>query len=57
VGDCLTLIEHLEGFIEGASGNLTLACINLVKAWRTDKFLRNLSAQLCVADKKNSFIV
>jgi len=56
-GDCLTLIEHLEGFVESSSGNLTLACVNLVKAWRTDKMLRHLNANLCVADKKSSFLV
>ncbi len=31
------------------------ACVELAKAWRTDKFLRRLEAVLLVADKNQSF--
>lgn len=40
-----------------ASGNLTMACVNLVKAWRTEKILRRLNAQLVVADKSKTLLV
>lgn len=56
-GDCLTLIDHLEGLLGEASGNLTMACVNLVKAWRTEKILRRLNAQLVVADKTKTLLV
>lgn len=31
------------------------ACVELAKAWRTDKYLRRLEAVLLVADKNNIF--
>lgn len=49
-GDCLTLIDRLEGFLDETSNNLLRACVALAKAWRTEKYMRNLEAQLCVAD-------
>ena len=36
-------------------GQLTRACVELAKAWRTDKYLRRLEASLLVADKDVSF--
>lgn len=53
----MTLIDHLEGMLGEASGNLTIACVNLVKAWRTEKILRRVNAQLVVADKTKTLIV
>lgn len=34
---------------------LTRSCVELAKAWRTDKYLRKLEAVLLVADKDNIF--
>merc|ERR1711871_417408 len=49
--DAFTLFERLEARIEEHPGQLTRACVELAKQWRTDKFLRRLDAMLIVADK------
>eukprot|EP01123_Difflugia_compressa_P010475 TRINITY_DN3840_c0_g1_i1.p2 TRINITY_DN3840_c0_g1~~TRINITY_DN3840_c0_g1_i1.p2 ORF type:complete len:191 (-),score=39.52 TRINITY_DN3840_c0_g1_i1:847-1347(-) len=56
-GDCLTLIDRLEKTLDETAGNLTRACVALAKAWRTEKYLRQLDAMLCVADPTVSLIV
>eukprot|EP00968_Pinguiococcus_pyrenoidosus_P009204 scaffold721_cov235-Pinguiococcus_pyrenoidosus.AAC.6 len=48
--DAFTLLERLEGKLEAHPGQLTRACVELAKAWRTDKYLRRLEAYLLVAD-------
>ena len=48
--DAFTLFERLEAKIEKYSGQLTRACVELAKAWRTDRYLRRLEAMLFVAD-------
>jgi len=53
--DAFTLLERLERKLEEHPGQLTRACVDLAKAWRTDKYLRRLEAVLLVADKKVSF--
>jgi len=53
--DCLTLVERLERKLTEYPGQLERSCVELAKAWRTDKFLRNLEALLVVADGKDSF--
>lgn len=40
--DCFTLMERLERKLEEHPGQLTRACVDLAKAWRTDKYLRRL---------------
>jgi ATP-dependent HslUV protease subunit HslV len=51
VADAFTLFERFEGKLEEFHGNLQRAAVELAKAWRTDKLLRNLEALLIVADK------
>ena len=47
-----THINHSEHHkTEEHPGQLTRACVELAKAWRTDKYLRRLEAVLLVADK------
>lgn len=53
--DALTLLEKLEKKLEEHPGQLTRACVELAKSWRTDKYLRRLEAVLLVADSKNMF--
>jgi ATP-dependent HslUV protease subunit HslV len=53
--DAFTLFERLETKLEEHPGQLTRACVELAKAWRTDKFLRKLEATMIVADKDSSF--
>lgn len=53
--DAFTLLERLEQKLDEYPGQLTRACVELAKAWRTDKYLRRLEASLLVADSKVSF--
>jgi ATP-dependent HslUV protease, peptidase subunit HslV len=68
--DALTLLERLEEKLTKHPEQLTRACVELAKAWRTDRYLRKLEvltqwaylssslsgqAVLLVADDKNTF--
>ena len=50
--DAFTLFERLESKIEQYPGQLTRACVELAKDWRTDRYLRRLEAMMLVADRK-----
>ncbi len=53
--DALTLLERLEKKLEEHPGQLMRACVDLAKAWRTDKYLRHLEASMVVADLNHTF--
>jgi ATP-dependent HslUV protease subunit HslV len=55
--DAMTLFERLEGKLEQYRGQLTRACVELAKDWRTDRYLRRLEAMMAVADKEASLIL
>tara|TARA_B100001146_G_C15916184_1_gene320967 strand:+ start:72 stop:623 length:552 start_codon:yes stop_codon:yes gene_type:complete len=55
--DAFTLFERLEAKLEQYPDQLSRACVELAKDWRTDKYLRRLEAMMAVADKKVSLIV
>ena len=55
--DAFTLLERLEKKLEGASGQLARACVELAKDWRMDKYLRNLEAMLIVTDGAALFVI
>lgn len=55
--DAFTLFERLEAKLERHPGQLTRACVELAKDWRTDKYLRQLQAMLIVADKSVTLVV
>ena len=57
VADAFSLFEKLEEKLERYPGNLTRACVELAKEWRTDRYLRRLDALLVVADKDRLFLV
>lgn len=57
VADAFTLFEKLEEKLERYSSNLTRACVELAKEWRTDRYLRRLEALLLVADADHLFMV
>jgi ATP-dependent HslUV protease subunit HslV len=57
VADAFSLFETLEEKLERYPGNLTRACVELAKDWRTDRYLRRLNARLIVADKSRLFLV
>ena len=48
--DAFTLIERLETKLEANPDQLTRACVELAKDWRTDRYLRRLEAMLIAAD-------
>ena len=55
--DAFTLFERLEAKLEGHPGQLTRACVELAKDWRTDRYLRRLEAMMAVADEGTSLIL
>lgn len=55
--DAFTLFERLEAKLEEHPGQLTRACVELAKDWRTDKYLRKLEALMAVCDKDVSLIL
>ena len=55
--DALTLSEKLEQKLEQYNGNLTRACVELAREWRTDKYLRRLEAMMIAADRDNTYLL
>ena len=55
--DAFTLFERLEAKLEQYPGQLTRACVELAKDWRTDRYLRRLEAMMIVADKEVSLVL
>jgi len=55
--DAFTLLERLEVKLEQYPGQLTRACVELAKDWRTDRYLRRLEAMMLVADAKITLCV
>ena len=55
--DAFTLFERLEAKLEQHPGQLTRACVELAKDWRTDRYLRRLEAMMAVADAEVSLVL
>ncbi len=55
--DAFTLLERLEAKLEQYPKQLTRACVELAKDWRTDRYLRKLEAMMAVVDKDVSLIL
>jgi ATP-dependent HslUV protease subunit HslV len=55
--DAFTLLERLEAKLEQYPDQLTRACVELAKDWRTDRYLRHLEAMMLVADKSVSLAI
>jgi ATP-dependent HslUV protease subunit HslV len=55
--DAFTLFERLESKLEQYPGQLTRACVELAKDWRTDRYLRRLEAMMIVADKTTTLVL
>ena len=55
--DAFTLFERLEGKLEQYPAQLTRACVELAKDWRTDRYLRRLEAMMLVADRTTSLVL
>ena len=55
--DAFTLFERFEAKLKAHQKNLSRACVELGKDWRTDRFLRRLEALLIVADKEKTYVL
>lgn len=55
--DAFALFERLEQKLERFPTQLTRACVELAKDWRTDRALRRLEAMLIVADKDETLLL
>jgi ATP-dependent HslUV protease subunit HslV len=55
--DAFTLFERLESKLEQYPAQLTRACVELAKDWRTDRYLRRLEAMMIVADREVSLVL
>jgi ATP-dependent HslUV protease subunit HslV len=55
--DAFTLFERLEAKLETYPDQLTRACVELAKDWRTDRYLRRLEAMMAVADASVSLVL
>jgi ATP-dependent HslUV protease subunit HslV len=55
--DAFTLFERLEAKLEKYPRQLTRACVELAKDWRSDRYLRRLEAMMAVADRDVSLVL
>src|SRR5210317_2234811 len=55
--DAFTLFELFEAQLDKHQGHLVRAAVELAKAWRTERSLRQLEALLAVADKETSLVI
>lgn len=55
--DAFTLFQRLEAKLEQYPAQLTRACVELAKDWRTDRYLRRLEAMMIVADRDVSLVL
>ena len=53
----LALFERLENKLEQYPAQLTRACVELAKDWRTDRYLRRLEAMMIVADVDTTLVI
>jgi ATP-dependent HslUV protease, peptidase subunit HslV len=55
--DAFALFERLEAKLEQFPTQLSRACVEMAKDWRTDRYLRRLEAMMAVADKNVSLVL
>ncbi len=55
--DAFTLFERLESKLEQYPAQLTRACVEMAKDWRTDRYLRRLEAMMIVADPSTTLVL
>ncbi len=55
--DAFALFERLEAKLEQYPAQLSRACVEMAKDWRTDRYLRRLEAMMAVADRTVSLIL
>lgn len=57
VADALTLFDRFESQLEKHHGQLRRAAVELARDWRTDRYLRRLEAQLCIAEPNEILVI
>ena len=57
VADAFTLLDKFEEKLKEYHGDITRSAIELAKAWRTDRMLQKLEAQLLVADNSKILLI
>jgi len=57
VADAFSLLQRLEGKLDEYPGQLLRACVELAKAWRSDKYLRRLEASIVACDPEGMYTV
>lgn len=55
--DAFTLFERLEAKLEQYPRQLTRACVELAKDWRSDRYLRKLEAMMIAADRNVTLVL
>ena len=55
--DAFNLFDMFEGFLEDKKGDLLKSVVEFSKAWRKDKYMRQLEAMMIVVNKENIFIL
>ena len=55
--DAFTLFELFEAQLEKHQGKLVRSAVELAKAWRSERSLRQLEALLIVADKETTLVI
>ena len=55
--DAFALFERLESKLEQYPNQLTRACVEMAKDWRTDRYLRRLEAMMAVADTETALVL
>jgi len=56
-GDAQALLERFEEKLNEYNGNLVRSSVELVKEWKTDRYLRHLEALLVVMDREHSLLI
>ena len=55
--DAFTLFDRFEGKVKEFGGDLTRACVELAREWRSDRLLRRLEALLLAADAGQTLLI
>lgn len=56
-GDAQALLERFEEKLTEYNGNLVRSSVELVKEWKTDRYLRHLEALLAVLDREHALLI
>ena len=55
--DAFTLFDRFEDKVKEFGGDLTRACVELARDWRSDRILRRLEALLLAADRRQTLLI